>query len=313
MYIHGIHHITAISSNAKSTYDFYTSVLGLRLVKKSVNQDDVQTYHLFFGNKTGSPGMDLTFFPFAGVPPGKRGNGLVTTITFAVPSGSLSFWKKRFETLQVKHEQVTEVFGKKALMFYDNDDQRLELIETDDIHDMYQNSVWTTSEISKDHALRAFYSATLSVGSIEEIQAVLDVFGYKKTTQTGNMHYFRLEHTKRAPVLIIEEEYIQEPAINAAGTVHHIAFAVKSEQDELRVRNELVAIGLYPTPVIDRYYFKSVYFRTPAGILFEIATDEPGFTADEDEATLGEELALPPFLEPRREEIERNLPLLQLK
>lgn len=312
MKINGIHHITAISSDAKATYDFYTSILGLRLVKKSVNQDDVQTYHLFFGNRTGTPGMDLTFFPFRGVPPGKQGNGLVTTISFAVPVGSIDFWQQRFEKRNVKHMSPTEVFGKRTLMFFDNDGQRLELVEVEDIDEMYKEHVWATEEITKDQALHAFYSATLSVHAIEAIVPVLNVFGYKETDVSGNLHHFQLDHTKRAPVLVVDSENIPEPALNGSGTVHHIAFAVDNEQDELRMRNKLVEIGLHPTPVIDRYYFKSVYFRTEAGILFEIATDEPGFTADEEERTLGEKLALPPFLEPYREEIEQELPPLKL-
>lgn len=303
MNVQGIHHITAISSSAQETYDFYTKILGLRLVKKSVNQDDVEIYHLFFGNKVGSPGMDLTFFPFAGVLRGLRGNGLVTTISFAVPVGSLSFWKDRFETLKIKHESITKEFGQSRVIFYDSDDQKLELVEVSEIDEEYKNNVWT-KEIAKEQAIHSFHSATLNVLNIDSILPVLDVFGYKEITKEEERYLFQLPGKLSAGQLVVEEKPSTELSINGYGTVHHIAFQVKDDKEQLVLRQKLVDIDEQPTHVIDRYYFKSVYFRTKAGILFELATHGPGFTADEDEKVLGEKLALPPFLEPHRKEIE---------
>jgi glyoxalase family protein len=312
MNIHGIHHITAISSDAQSTYNFYTKILGLRLVKKSVNQDDVQTYHLFFGNKNGSPGMDLTFFPFANVAKGQRGNGLVTTISFAVPTGSLDFWIKRFKNLKIKHDEIRNEFGHKRLMFYDEDEQRLELVEVADISEEYKKDVWTTDEIKEENALHSFHSATLDVLNIETIQPVLDLFGYKLITKKLQNYLFKVPGKTGPAFLEVEEKPSIEPAINGYGTVHHIAFAVTDLQEQEEFRKKLIEIGEQPTHMIDRFYFASVYFRTKAGILFEIATEGPGFTADEEASKLGEKLALPPFLEEDRTIIEAHLKPLKI-
>lgn len=301
----GIHHITAIASDAQKTVTFYTKILGLRLVKKSVNQDDVQTYHLFFGDRNGHPGMDLTFFIF--LPPyrGRRGNGLVTTISLAVPESSLEFWKDRFVSHKVKHEAMHERFGKKRIIFYDEDDQKLELVGVADLTD---TEVWTTPEISLEVAIRHFCSATLSVISKAMIEPILThVFGYNFISQEDHCSQYLVSNSNRANFLEISEQPSLEAGINMAGTVHHIAFRAEDEHDQQVMSKTVLQLGLYPTEVINRFYFKSVYFRTPAGILFEIATDGPGFTADEDEAHLGEKLALPPFLEAQRESIEANL------
>jgi glyoxalase family protein len=308
MTIHGIHHITAIASDPQQTYDFYTQVLGLRLVKKSVNQDDTQTYHLFFGDKVGSPGLDLTFFTFQPAHQGHRGVGQVTTIALAVPESSLPFWLKRFAALNIKNDGLTQQFGKNLIYFYDHDNQKLALVGVDEATlPKNDSNVWTTAEISVTEAIRYFYSATLTVSSLNLIQPVLDVFGYKRVGADGFELLYQLGDNERAAYLIVEERSQSGSGLNMAGTVHHIAFAVEDEAAELAVRQQLLAIGLYPTEVIDRFYFKSVYFRTPAGILFELATEGPGFTADEDKATLGEKLALPPFLESQRAQIEAQL------
>ena len=312
MLIHGIHHITAISSDAQDTYNFYTRILGLRLVKKSVNQDDVETYHLFFGNKTGSPGFDLTFFPFAGVPKGVRGAGQVTVISLAVPKGALKFWKKRFEEHKVKHEEVTTRFGLERCMFYDMDDQRLELVEVSHFEKEYEDNLWVTDDVLAEHAIRRFHGARLTVPKTELIEPVLKTFGYSEETTEDGIKLYTLSTTEHAGYLEIDVMQTNHDTVNGAGTVHHIAFSVRNRDDQWKVREQIIALGLYPTHVIDRFYFASVYFRTDAGILFEIATEGPGFTADEDLETLGENLALPPFLEKHRKEIEARLkPLKQ--
>ncbi len=305
----GIHHITAIASNAAKTLHFYTQILGLRLVKKTVNQDDTATYHLFFGDREGHPGMDLTFFIFQPAMQGRDGVGLVSKISFSVPEESLGFWEKRLEAFHVTVVQKIERDGKKRIIFSDEDSLTLELVGLAKAELDPKDEVWTTSEVSAGHAIRNFYSATLAVVSLESIEPVLShVFGYEHQSSDGQLHLYSTHGSSRANVLEVQEEPSAAPGFNAAGTVHHIAFRAADENEQLSMRKQVLQLGLYPTEVINRFYFKSVYFRTPAGILFEIATDGPGFAADEDPAHLGEKLSLPPFLEADRDQIEAHLP-----
>lgn len=303
--VHGIHHITAISSDPQETVRFYTQVLGLRLVKKTVNQDDTSTYHLFFGDTTGEPGMDLTFFTFAPAVQGQRGSGQVSLISFAVPEASLDFWSARFTTLGVQHEDVHSSFGTKRVIFYDADDQRLELVGVGEELDQMAGEIWT-DVIPADAAIRSFYSARLSLPQLSYVDPILMILGYTKGSSEGNLTQYALAESHRAVYLEVETGE-HELGIGAAGTVHHIAFSVSDVEHERSVRAALIEIGLYPTDVINRFYFQSVYFRIPGGILFELATMGPGFTADEAEAELGTHLSLPPFLEGQRKEIEKNL------
>ncbi len=303
----GIHHITAIASNAQKTVDFYTKILGLRLVKKSVNQDDTQTYHLFFGDRLGDPGMDLTFFIFLPAMQGVQGSGMVSKISLAAPEDSLEFWQKRFEEHGIEHHAPVTQFGHDRIIFFDADSQQLELVgaNKDSLEDT--GEVWTTKDISDREAIRQFHSATLTVANLASVAPVLtEVFGYEHLDQDKNRHLFRT-FSKRASILEVNEDPSLQPGIGAAGTVHHIAFRARDEKHQLELREKVIEIGLYPTEVINRYYFKSVYFRTPAGILFEIATDGPGFTTDQKESQLGTVLSLPPFLESERDSIEANL------
>ncbi len=305
----GIHHITAIASDAQHTVHFYSKILGLRLVKKTVNQDDVGTYHLFFGDKLGHPGMDLTFFIFQPSMRGKRGNGLVTTVSLTVPDTSLSFWEKRFKKLGIHHEQSMKRFDKKRILFFDEDDQQLELVGIPEKELEKNTDVWTTREVAQENAIRNFYSATLSVTSKIAIEPILThVLGFEHTGTEKNVHLYTASHSKRAHHIEVSENPSSAFGLNAAGTVHHIAFRAHDIYEQQEMRNKALSLGLYPTEVIDRFYFRSVYFRTPAGILFEIATDGPGFTADEKEEALGKKLALPPFLENQRSIIEAELP-----
>lgn len=305
----GIHHITAIASDAQKNVHFYSKLLGLRLVKKTVNQDDVETYHLFFGDRYGHPGMDLTFFIFRPPMQGRRGSGLVTTISLAVPETSLQFWLSRFDSVGIKHTGISERFGHSRVTFYDEDEQQLELVAVPDNELDRTQDVWVTQEVAKEQAIRSFYSATLSVVSNAAMAPILQhVFGYALVATEHNVHLYRVNDSTRASFLEVHEEPAALYGLNAAGTVHHIAFRAKDEAEQLSMRQKVEELGLYPTEVIDRFYFKSVYFRTPSGILFEIATDEPGFTADEKEETLGERLSLPPFLEHERAIIEAQLP-----
>lgn len=305
----GIHHITAIASDAQKTFYFYTHILGLRLVKKTVNQDDVSTYHLFFGDKLGHPGMDLTFFIFQPSVPGKNGNGLVTKISLSVPEESLKFWEERFKKYDVKHTNTSEVLGKKRITFFDYDNLQLELVglASDEIE--VNSDIWETPEITKAHAIRNFYSATLSVPDLGYMDSILKhIYEYEQSSRDGETYLYRVANSKRASILEVHADQSAHFGEYGAGTVHHIAFRAKDEAEQLVYTQKVLELGLHPTQVIDRFYFKSVYFRTPAGILFEIATDGPGFTADEKEQDLGKKLALPPFLESGRTVIEKNLP-----
>ncbi len=306
----GIHHITAIGSDPQQLVDFYTGVLGLRLVKKSVNQDDVSAYHLFFGDRTGEPGMDLTFFTFPGVRRGSHGVGQVTLVSLAVPDQALDFWQARLERHGVHHEAVAERFGLPRLRFYDPDGQQLELVGVPvDQLATQASQLWTHADIGTEQAIRHFHSASLSAASLGSVEPILlQALGYERVNQDEHRTLYHLEGQQRASALEVEEAPGGPAGLNASGTVHHIAFGATDEAHQLALRELVLNMGLHPTQVIDRYYFKSVYFRIPAGILFEIATMGPGFTADEDEVTLGERLALPPFLESQREQIEAGLP-----
>ncbi len=309
----GIHHITAIASSVQANVDFYTKTLGLRLVKRTVNQDDTGTYHLFYGDKLGHPGMDLTFFIFLPAMQGVRGNGQVTTVSLAVREDALEFWEKRLEDLDVKHEDMNERFGRKRMVVYDGDGQRLELVGVED-KDWDENSdVWTGSGIDKENAIASFESVVLSVNDLNLIEPILThVLGYALEDKYGDHYLYQVKDSTRANRLEVVEDKLVSDGLNAAGTVHHIAFRAEDEEEQLEMRTRALELGLYATEVIDRFYFKSVYFRTPAGVLFEIATDGPGFTADEDESELGRGLALPPFLEARRAEIESGLNTIKL-
>ncbi len=316
MNVRGIHHITAIASYPQRTYDFYTGVLGLRLVKKSVNQDDVGTYHLFFGDRTGEPGMDLTFFTFQPAMQGERDVGQVTMISLAVPLSSLTFWRERFQQFSVAMESQQNRFGYERFVFFDPDNQQLELVGVPDAELRSlgaDKDVWTTEEVGFEQAIRCFFSAGLSVASESWISPVLSLLGYESVGSRDNsVSLWRLPEEEfgshRAVFLEVETTSLNESGYPGAGTVHHIAFSVPDKEALRDFQARLVQIGLQPTPIIDRFYFQSVYFRTRAGILLELATMGPGFAVDESESTLGEKLALPPFLESQRAAIEARLP-----
>jgi len=310
----GIHHITAIASKPQQNYDFYAKVLGLRLVKRSVNQDQTEAYHLFFGDKTGEPGMDLTFFTFDPILQGARGPGQVTQISLAVSEDALNFWLERIKLKNIKHETPETRFGLKRVTFYDPDGQKLELVAvTQDAFGEASGELWETKEVKKDKAIGYFYSAQLSVISMPVMEMIVtNLLGFVKVDQEGSIDLYQLPNQSRGAYLEINQDPNHNAAINAAGTVHHIAFQVEDEKHLESMRKEIIEMGLYPTEVIDRFYFKSVYFRTPAGILFELATNGPGFTVDEKQETLGQTLKLPPWLEEQREKIVSQLEPIEM-
>ncbi|GAB1403349.1 ring-cleaving dioxygenase [Lentimicrobium sp.] len=306
----GLHHITAIAGDAQRNYDFYTKTLGFRLVKKTVNFDDPQTYHFYFGNETGTPGTILTFFPWTNVRQGKNGAGMATEIGYSVPRGSLEFWKARFEKLNIRHDNLSERFGEKHLAFQDPDGLWLTLIEATKKD---ERKGWETTEIKADVAIKGFHTVTLTLNNIKATAAILtELFGYKQVEQDNNLYRYQTDAVGNAAIVDLLEEPRAQGGINARGTNHHIAFRVKDEDTLMAFRKEIAARGLHITGKINRDYFFSLYFQEPGGVLFEIATDNPGFATDETVETLGSSLQLPDQYKAMRYKIEKGLPELQM-
>lgn len=303
----GLHHITAIADNAKRNLDFYTQVLGVRLVKKTVNFDDPGTYHFYFGNEEGTPGTILTFFPWEGIGKGTNGSGLATHIGYSVPKGSLEFWKNRLAQFNVTVDEG-EIFGEKLISFNDPDGLQLQFIESSTPDD---RKVWTTNDIKDENALKGFHNITLTLKKADPtIKVLTDIFGYALQKHEGERYRFATDAIETANLVdIIENDKILAGR-NAAGTNHHVAFRVKDDNVLMEFREKVLSAGLNITPKIDRDYFYSLYFREPGGVLFEIATDNPGFTVDEPLNELGTNLKLPKQHEGLRERIEEALPKL---
>jgi glyoxalase family protein len=302
----GLHHITAIANNAQRNYDFYTHVLGLRMVKKTVNFDDPSTYHFYYGNEAGTPGTILTFFPWEGIGPGKNGVGMATEIGYSVPIGSLDNWVGRFRELGVNMGEQAERFGETYLPFTDPDGLAISLIQHSD-----NRPTWETEDIKQDMATRGFHSVTLSLQKIEATARVLtDIFGYTLQGQEGNRYRFITDAIPTASIVDLLEEPTGSVGTNAAGTNHHVAFRIANDTIQMEFREKIMSKGLQITPKIDRDYFYSLYFREPGGVLFEIATDNPGFTVDEPLPELGSQLKLPKQYESSRARIEKTLPIL---
>lgn len=303
----GLHHITAIADNAKRNLDFYTQVLGVRLVKKTVNFDDPGTYHFYFGNENGTPGTILTFFPWEGIGQGTNGSGMATHIGYSVPKGSLEFWKNRLNGFNVNVEEG-ELFGEKMISFKDPDGLQLQFIESSNDDN---RKVWTTDDIKDENALKGFHNVTLTLRKAEPtIKVLTDILGYDLQKQEADRYRLATNAIDTANIIDIIENDKMPAGRNAAGTNHHIAFRVKDDNILMEYREKVLSAGLNITPKINRDYFYSLYFREPGGVLFEIATDNPGFTVDEDLAELGENLKLPAQYEEMRDKIEGVLPKL---
>lgn len=302
----GLHHITAIAGNAKKNYDFYTRILGLRLIKKTVNFDDPHTYHFYYGDEQGTPGSILTFFPWEGIMTGRRGSRQVTEIGYSVPAGSLEFWQNRFEENNVIYNKPAEKFGERYLTFLDPDGLKFELTEVKTPDARVQ---WTTPEISKENATHGFHHVTITTNKMDGTAKVLtDIFGYKLEKTEVNRSRFVTDAVTYAAIVDLVEAPGEAVGHVASGSVHHVAFRVKDEATLMYFRDKVVAMGLNITEKIDRNYFYSLYFREPGGVLFEIATDNPGFTVDESLEELGSNLKLPAQYENIRAEIEGILP-----
>jgi glyoxalase family protein len=287
--IRGLHHVTAMARDAAANNRFYTNVLGLRRVKKTVNFDEPSVYHLYYGDAAGTPGTIMTYFPFPDIAPGRPGTGETATTAFAVPPGTLGFWRKRLEGAGVAGLERGERFGEPRLAFRGPDGEGLALVEV--ANDT--RAPWTGGGIGADEAIRGFHSVSLRLREAGPTEDLLRLMGYAAGDGGGDIRRFTLPGGNGADVVDLETHPGVAPARLGAGSVHHVAFAVADRAAQLAVRQVLVEAGYALTPVIDRDYFWSVYFRTPGGVLFEIATNEPGFAVDEDAAHLGEALKLP--------------------
>ncbi|MHA4895805.1 ring-cleaving dioxygenase [Pedobacter sp. PWIIR3] len=301
----GIHHITAIAGDAKRNFDFYTRVLGLRFLKKTVNFDDPHTYHFYFGDETGSAGTILTFFPWGNeIQQGRKGSGMATEIGYSIPKGSIDFWIKRFEDNNVIYNKPAEKFGQKYLTFLDPDGLKLELTEVEND----SRKPWETAEVTAATGTRGFHHVTLTLKDKTATAFILtSVFGYKLTATEANRFRYTTDAVNEASIIDIVEIPTENRGFNANGTVHHVAFRVKNDEILMEFREKIVKLGLSITPQIDRNYFHSLYFREPGGVLFEIATENPGFTVDEPLEELGQHLKLPAQYESQRAEIEARL------
>jgi glyoxalase family protein len=325
----GIHHITAIAGDPQKNIDFYTSFLGLRLVKLTVNFDDPQTYHFYYGDDIGRPGTILTFFPWQYMPKGFRGTGQVVTTSFLIPENAIEYWVNRLKDQGIDFSGPTKRFDdeEQVITLYDPDGMELELVAHKSAEER-KDHIWKKGPIPEDYATRGFYSATLSLEGYERTAALLtENMGFSKTKNEGNRFRFEIEDKEKViddfytnkqkreldllksstTVDIVCLPYTQRSSMGV-GTVHHIAWRTPTDESQIVMRKKIIQTGLDATPVIDRKYFHSVYFREPGGVLFEIATDPPGFMVDQKYEELGQKLLLPKWLEPERKYLEKVLP-----
>ena len=306
--IPGIHHVTAIAGDPQQNIDFYTGFLGLRLVKLTINFDDPGTYHLYYGNESGTPGTILTFFPWPGAPRGRKGAGQTTSVAFAIPEDSLNFWIDRLKASNITFDGPSRRFEEQVLAFHDPHQLQLELIATST-----GAEPWRNGPVPAEHSVRGFHSVTLSEQSCPSTGDFLTgVMGFRQAGESGN----RLRYLAGGAGAGCAVDLICEPDLRrgmvAVGTVHHVAWRASDDADQLEWRQQIVAHGHDVTAVLDRNYFHSIYFGEPGGVLFEIATDPPGFTVDEPLNQLGQHLKLPPWLEPQRARVEGMLTRLKL-
>jgi len=301
----GIHHVTGIARDPQQNVDFYAGVLGLRLVKKTVNFDDPSTYHLYYGDEMGSPGSLLTFFPWPRARSGRAGVGEVAITSLAIAPRSIGYWLERFVTKGVEHSVPSRRFGESVIAFKDRDGLQLELVATESADD---RGSWSGSSVPAEQAIHGVHSVTLWEHSLERTEQVLvNGLGFRREWTEDTTTRFVIGKGGASEIVDVRVVGGFLAPVGGAGTIHHVAFRAESDATELDLRSTVVGLGMHPTPVIDREYFHSVYFREPGGVLFELATDAPGFTVDEPLDGLGTALMLPPQYEPSRAEIENEL------
>lgn len=306
----GIHHVTAIAGDPQQNLDFYAGTLGLRFVKRTVNFDDPGTYHFYFGDALGHPGTILTFFPWPGAPRGSHGAGQVTAVSFSVPPGSLGFWEERLKSRGITFGALESPFDESVLEFTDPDGLQLELV-ADSRAGLGQP--WTGASVPVSQAIRGFHSVALLEHAHNGTEQVLtEVMGFQFAQTVGHRRRYLSGDRDLAAYVDIVTAPDAPPGRVAVGTVHHVAWRAADDESQQAWRQRLQAASITVTPVRDRQYFHSIYYHEPGGVLFEIATDPPGFTVDEPPAALGTGLRLPPWLEPRREALEARLPPLHL-
>lgn len=307
-YHKGIHHITVLAGDPQQNADFYVNKLGMRMVKKSVNQDDPGTYHLFYGNASATPGSSLTFFPWPRAVKGEPGTGEAVAVSFTVPENSLEFWEDRLSKNNVETGETFERFGLTVLPFKDPDGLSLELVFEDVDKDM--DSTWQGT-VDAEHAIRGFWGTTLRLTQEKQTADILqDILGFSKTETEGNLTLYKAGAPIGGSVII--ETTGPKSGKNGRGIIHHVAFRAEDEEELDELRKKVASLGLSPTQIIDRHWFKSVYYKSPGGVLFEMATEGPGYAVDEDPEHLGEKLILPPWLESKRELIEKRLPVIKV-
>ncbi len=306
----GIHHISIISGDGRENANFYVNTLGLRMVLKTVNQDDPTNYHLFYANGAGQPGSSITFFPWPRAISATYGTGETVAVSFSVPENSFDYWIDRFANKNVKFDAPIERLGKPVLRFFDPDGLSLELIEDSRSDGL---PAWRESDVPEEFAIRGFWGANFLLTETESsIRILTDILGFQRSKQQDNLSLLETE-SSLGHSIILEKEESSRPGRTGKGTVHHVAFRAKDEEELDSLREQVVGMGLNPTGIIDRHVFKSVYFQTPGGILFEIATDGPGYkSVVENEEELGKKLFLPPWLEPKRGRIEQTLPPIEV-
>lgn len=307
--ITGIHHITALAGEPQRNLDFYTGILGLRMVKKTVNFDAPDVYHFYYGNEQGNPGSILTFFPYEDIQQGRKGKGMANITTFSVPSDSLLFWEERFKKYKVNFQPAQDRFHSEAVIYFeDPDGLGLELV----FNDNDTRTGFTYGNIPVEHAIRGFYSVEIAQEGYERTAGLLTGgLDHQLIAEKGNRFRFAATDSPGNYIdIVCSPDALR--GLGGGGTVHHIAFSTRNKQSQLKVRERLTEIGSNPTPVLDRQYFESIYFREPGGVLFEVATAEPGFAIDEDPNHLGEQLKLPPQYESRRDLIEKAVKPVEL-
>lgn len=308
----GLHHVTATVDDAQADLDFCLGLLGLRLVKKTVNFDNHDVYHFYYGTERGAPGTIWTTFPYKGkgVRVGAKGAGQVTTTSFSVPAGSLDFWRRRFADAGVVAEDVAVRFDEPVLRVQDPSGLWFELVGSDrDIR-----APWTGNGVAAETAIRGLHSVTMVVRSPGRTRELMtELLGYAVTDETANRTRLSAGGDRPGHTIDVVADPDADAAVNGLGTVHHVAMGISNGDEQRRLRDELLRLGLRVTDIRDRCYFESIYFREPGGVLFEVATIQPGFTADEDVSTLGRDLKLPPWEEPARASIEAELPVVRYR